>query len=127
MRLLRSTLTSSLVLKATSLILGFLLWSTVSDLFTHSVWLQVPICFYNTGSETIKAPEAMSVELTGKRSYIRRIQKETVAVHIDAHTLKPGRNHLTITRDNLLMPPEITVTTVIPHKLIVHLTPGESS
>ncbi len=127
MRTFRTTLTSPLVLKATSLILGFLLWSTVSDLFTQSIWISVPVCFYNTNQEKISAPETISIELAGKRSHIRQINKDTLALHIDARTLHPGDNHLTITRDHLFMPPSISVATVIPHKVVVRVTPGDPS
>jgi len=127
MRLLRATVTSSIFLKATSLILGFLLWSTISDLFPRRVWLAVPVCFYNTESRTIRAPETINIELTGARAHIKQINRDTFALHIDAHSLHPGDNLLTITQDLLLLPPAISVATVIPHKVIVHLTPGESS
>ena len=127
MRLLRSTLTSPLFLKATSLILGFLLWSTVSDLFPRRMWLTVPVCFYNTGLNRVSAPETINIELTGKRAHIKQINKDSLALHIDAASLRQGDNHLTITRDQLLLPPTISVTTVIPHKVIVHLTSGDSS
>ncbi len=125
MRLLRSTVTSSIFLKATSLILGFLLWSTISNLFPRSIWIEVPVCFYNTGSYKMRAPETINVELTGKRAYIKQINKDTIALHIDAQSLHSGDNLLTITQEMLLLPAAISVATVIPHKVIVHLTPGD--
>ncbi len=126
MRSVHSTVTSPIFLKATSLILGFMLWSTVSNLFTQSIWVTIPLCYYNKESKTITGPETIAIELTAKRTHIRHIQKDTLAAHIDAESLHPGANRLAITRDHLLMPQGITVTTVIPHTVVVHVQ-GELS
>ena len=122
MKLVRTILTSSLCLKISSLIIGFLLWSTVNDLFTYTKWFTIPLCFYNAESLVLSAPQAITLELSGKRSHIRQIASDSLAAHIDAHTLRPGNNLLAITRDHLLMPPSIQVTTVIPHSVIVQVT-----
>lgn len=126
MRALRTTLTSPLFLKATSLVIGFLLWSTINHLFTYSTWVTVPICFYNVEAKQIDAPESMNIELTGKRAHIRHINTEALAVHLDASLLTYGTHKLSINAKNLLLPPSISVTTVIPHHLIVTITRGSS-
>ena len=126
MKFLRSTLTSSLFLKVSSLILGFGLWSIMNDLFTQSKWFTIPVCFYNTESHHIKAPETVTLELTGKRAHLKRISSDTLAVHVDAKSLQQGDNLLRITHDLLLLPQTLAVTTVIPQSVIVHLQSGVS-
>lgn len=126
MRALRTTLTSPLFLKATSLVLGFLLWSTVNHLFTYSIWVTVPVCFYNVDAKQIDAPESVNIELTGKRAHLRHINKEALAVHIDASLFTYGTHKLTLKAEHLLLPPTIAVTTVIPHHIIVTITRGVS-
>ena len=126
MRALRTSLTSPLFLKVTSLIIGFLLWSTVNHLFTYSTWVTVPICFYNVDAKQIDAPESMNIELTGKRAHIRHINHDALAVHIDASQLTYGTHQLTVTSNQLLLPPSITATTVIPHTILITITRGES-
>ena len=126
MRALRTSLTSPIFLKVTSLILGFLLWNTINHLFTYSTWVTVPVCFYNAQKKQIDAPEYLTVELTGKRSLLRHINKESLAAHIDAKNLSVGTHKLTVTSEHLLLPPSISTTTVIPHYIIVTITRGES-
>ena len=126
MRALRTTLTSPLFLKATSLVIGFLLWSTVNHLFTYSTWVTVPICFYNVDAKHIDAPESMNIELTGKRAHIRHINTDALAVHLDASLLSYGTHKCTISEKDLLLPPTISATTVIPHHLIITITRGAS-
>lgn len=128
MKSFRTALTSPIFLKASSLILGFLLWSSVSELFTRSLWVAVPLSFYNNKEgRKISSPETINVELSGKRSHIKHIDKNTLALHIDAQSLHLGDNHLTITREQLLMPPSIAVATVIPQKVVVRVTRGDAS
>ena len=126
MRALRTSLTSPIFLKATSLIIGFLLWNTINHLFTYSTWVTVPVCFYNAEAKQIDAPESLTIELTGKRAQIRHIDQETLAAHIDAANLSLGTHKLNVTSEHLLLPPSISVTTVIPHTIIVTITRGES-
>lgn len=126
MRALRTSLTSPIFLKATSLIIGFLLWNTINHLFTYSTWVTVPVCFYNAEAKQIDAPESLTIELTGKRAQIRHINQEALAAHIDAGNLSLGTHKLTVTSEHLLLPPSISVTTVIPHTIIVTITRGDS-
>ena len=121
MKILQTTLRSRIFLKATSLVLGFFLWTIIGDLFIHRKWLTVPVCFYNTSSKNIKAPESVMVELEGKRSHLKHIQDDTLALHIDAERLFDGSHHISITQEQLLLPSTVTVTTVIPQSIIVHI------
>ncbi len=122
MKSFRTAFTSPIFLKVSSLILGFLLWSSVSELFPRTLWVAVPISFYNKDLRAISAPESVHIELSGKRSHIKRIDTHNLAVHIDAQTLHTGDNHLAITHEQLLMPPSITVATIIPQKVVVQVT-----
>ncbi len=124
MRALRTTFSSTLFLKATSLVIGFLLWSTINHLFTYSTWVTVPVCFYNSTDKLIQAPESVAVELTGKRAHLRHIDKEALAVHLDASLLSPGTHKLSLSSEQLLLPSTISITTVIPHHLIITITGG---
>ena len=122
MGLLRATLTSSIFLKVSSLIFGFLLWHTVCDLFPSSMWVKVPVYFYNTGSKVISAAENVELELSGKRIHISRLDKDQLAVHLNAQGFKVGHNYVTIGREDLLMPSSITVVSSIPQKLPIHVS-----
>ena len=121
MKVLQTTLRSTLFLKATSLVLGFLLWNTMSDLFMHRTWVTVPICFYAAGTKSLSAPQTISLELEGKPSHLKKLDKNNLAIHIDAQSLQPGANQVSITQDLLHMPTSIQLLTAIPQKIVVYV------
>ncbi len=126
MRALQTALTSPLVVKVTSLILAFMLWSTINQLFTYSTWVTVPVCFYNVESRQIDAPESIELELTGKRGHLKHIAYDRLAVHIDAAQLPYGTSKVKVSADQVLLPPSIAITTTIPHHLLITITRGDS-
>lgn len=115
----RNAFKSTLFLKAISLIIGLLFWTLMSDSFTTSRWVTIPVCFYNRASETIEAPETIKVELRGRRSHLRHLQVQTLALHIDAQTLKPGTTTVQLTPDQLSLPATITLGEIIPHNFTI--------
>jgi hypothetical protein len=127
MKAFRNAYKSTIFLKVSSLIIGFALWSSICELFPRSQWLAIPISFYNRDSRTIQAPEIVQVEVTGKRSHISRIDKNSLAAHIDAQSLRMGDNLLTITHEHLLLPAIIAVTTVIPQSIVVRVAAGSKA
>lgn len=113
--------TSTIFLKATSLIIGFLFWSLLSDSFTASTWVTVPVCFYNATNQKIACEETIKVELKGKRAHLRNIKTEALAVHIDAQQFRAGPHSIMVTSEQLLLPPTIAVGETIPHVLMINI------
>lgn len=116
---LKKSFLSSLFLKASALLLGFLLWSVLSDSFIASRWVNVPLCFYNSENCTITAPESIQVELRGKRSHLKNLDIKALAWHIDAHTLRKGPQTLTIDAHALSLVAPINVRDTIPTLLTI--------
>lgn len=119
--------TSTIFLKAASLIIGFLFWSLLSDSFTATRWITVPVCFYNTQNQKISCDETIKVELKGKRLHLKNLNANVLALHIDAQNLQSGPQSLMVTADHLLLPHTITVGETIPHTLMITLTPESIS
>lgn len=111
---LKNTVTSNIFLKISSLIIGYLGWSIISNAYHATMWITVPICFYNTSNLTIEAPETIFLELKGTRSQLRSIDKEKLSVFIDAKTLIQGPNACQITTSKLFLPPSIKIHNYIP-------------
>lgn len=81
--------------------------------------MSVPVCFYNMPENcSVKAPDAINVTLTGKRAYLRSLDTQTLAIHIDAQTLTKGMNAIDLTCQHLLLPPEINLVKYKPMHLI---------
>ncbi len=116
---LKRALTSTIFLKATSLIIGFLFWAIISDTFQTHIWVKVPLAVYNISEKKIDAPETILVELQGRRSHVRHVDTHTLAVHIDGHSLKPGPNAVDITHDLLFLPASITIGEIIPSNIVI--------
>ena len=114
-------LTNTIVLKVMALIIGFLFWSIVSDSFTASRWVTVPVCFYNTKKYKIQAPETMRLELKGRKSHLRTIDIGRLAVHIDLQTLHKGPQSIVVTPHHLLLADTIHIGLTIPHTLMFTL------
>ncbi len=116
---IKQAVTSTFFLKAISLIIGFLLWSIISDACTSHTWVTVPVCFYNKKNRLLNSPDQLLVELTAKRSFLRHLDKRALAIHIDAQTLKPGPNAVLITDDLMFLPSTITIKDIIPHNVLI--------
>lgn len=119
---IKEALQSTLFLKAMAVIIGFMFWNVISESFTASRWLTVPVCFYNKSNQKIEAPETVMIELHAKRTHLRALDPSTIAAHIDVSTLIPGPQRLAISRDILLLPSTIAVHETIPHTLFITIT-----
>jgi hypothetical protein len=92
-----------------------LLWLYISSLFKSTLWVEVPISFYNQSEETtIHAPEMVSLQLAGYYAQLRQLDNQQLAIHIDAQTLHDGKNPLIIHRENLFLPDSISVVNYSP-------------
>lgn len=122
--ILKQAITSTFFLKATSLIIGFLLWSIISNSCTTHTWITVPVCFYNKTNELFSAPATVLVELKAKRSFLRQLDRKNLAVHINAHTLQKGPNTIQLSSDLLFLPPSISIGEIIPHNILITVQEG---
>ena len=96
-------------------ILGFFLWLFISSLHKTTLWVEVPVSFYNQHDTTIiNAPETIQIQLSGYRNNIRTIDLNQLAVHIDAQELYEGKNPLKIKAHNLFLPDLISVVNYSP-------------
>lgn len=108
--LLKKILTNNVQLKLFSLILGYLCWSIVSQSHTDNIWIDAPVCFYETAdNQQIHAPETIKINLTGKRCALRAIDRKSTAVHIDTHDLKLGKHVIALSERNMLLPETVQV------------------
>lgn len=117
----KNILTSNAPLKALSLVFGYTFWHIFGTLSTKSIWVTVPLCFYSASTQhAIEAPDAIKIHLTGKRTNIYAIDRSTLAAHINADKLFPGKHSISITADSLFLPDTIKLVHYIPSNL--HIT-----
>lgn len=114
----RNNLLSNPALKVLSLIIGYGIWHVLSVNHTHTLAVEVPVCFYNeVAAHEIDAPATIDVELRGKRKIIRALNTKSLALHIDASKLHHGPNPLRVDHTTLFVPNSINV---------VHYSPANS-
>ena len=113
-------------LKIIALLLGYSFWYIFGSSHTTAVQLTVPLCFYNVPTNNnVNAPESVSIKIAGKRSDIRALDIEQIAVHIDAEQLHEGKNLLTVTQETLLLPESIKLIHYSPSNPTVELIPKQ--
>lgn len=117
---LKNSLKSNPTLKVISLILGYSVWNILSASHPHTLSIDVPICFYQESvAHVIDAPEIINLQLQGKKNVLESINKKTLALHIDASSLHPGANPLTINRATLFLPETINVVNYSPANIVI--------
>ncbi len=113
-------------LKVISLMLGYTFWYIFGNSHSSTAWITVPICFYNVAENSvIKGPETISLKITGKRSDLRSLDPEQLAIHINATQLIPGKNSLSITHNELFLPDSIKLVHYSPSNPTIELIPEE--
>jgi len=106
---------NNIVLKCMALIIGSSLWLTISSLHNTTLWVELPISFYNQHDHiVINAPETIQVQLSGNRTAIRMINVDELAIHIDVQKLNAGKNLIELHAHNLFLPELISVVNYSP-------------
>jgi hypothetical protein len=104
-------------IRISSLLIGFLLWSTISDLHKDSITVRIPLCLYGEQAKTWEIPEQVTVTLYAKKSVLRAIDLTTLAAHINADTLTNKQTRIALTNKDLLLPNNVVVTNYSPLNL----------
>lgn len=107
---MQKTVLNNLTLKIIALIIAYGFWSLLNQSRVVQIEKQVPLCFYNgTTTDSISAPETISVTLSGKASDIRMLDLNNLACHINIADLHAGDNPLVVTSHTLFLPESINL------------------
>lgn len=118
----KKTMWRNTSLKISALLFGYTFWYVFGQSHTSSAWITVPLCFYNVPKQTvIKGPETISLKIIGKRSELRLLDIDQLAIHINAEELTQGKNLLTITEKSILLPEPIKLVHYSPSNPTVEL------
>lgn len=119
---IRNLLISNAPLKVISLILGYTTWYLLGNILTETRWYTIPLSFDNLNTELlITAPKTIQVLLSGKRNFIKNIDTDSLAAHINSAALKTGTQKITISRKQLFVPDSIKLVHYTPANILVHL------
>jgi len=117
---IKRVLLNNVQLKILSFILAYGSWSMINQSHADDVWIDAPICFYETAQGLkIAAPDHVKVNLSGKRVDLRSLDTQCTAIHIDSRTLKEGDNKIALSEKQVMLPETIKVTGWTPSHLDV--------
>ncbi len=109
-------------LKLISLLLGYTFWYIFGNSHTTTAWITIPLSFYNIPTQnSIRAPETLSVKIAGKRTDLRSLDTNELAIHVNASHLREGKNALTITPETIFLPESIKLVHYSPSNPTVEL------
>lgn len=118
--LLKNCIMNNLTIKVVSIIVGYCLWSFLSDSYIVNQWKTIPICFYNISDNNHiqLSQDSMKIKLSGKRSDLALCNN--LAFHIDAHSLSKGQQFLTPNETSLFLPNNVKLLYSHPLKVSVN-------
>lgn len=110
-------------LKIVSFIIGYTFWYIFGHTHTITTRVRVPVSFYGAPhAMVINSPESITLELSGKRSTLRALDKHTLALHIDAQKLHHGPNTISISSRNLFLPDNIKLLNYSPSNMVIQVS-----
>jgi hypothetical protein len=97
------------LIKIISLVLGFSIWYLYKQTSYEHINLDIPVYFYNNEDphRTIRAPETVHVTLAGTRKNLGQLDKEHLAIHLDASRFFKPMCYTTLDSQNFFLPTTI--------------------
>ncbi|MGE0010010.1 MAG: hypothetical protein AB7F19_05730 [Candidatus Babeliales bacterium] len=120
---LKQLILTNLPIKLLSLTSGYLVWALISGSHVMSITHDVPVCMYNAEShQTINAPQTITITLQAPRSKIYSLDRDELAIHIDASRLHKGENQLLVDRSTLFLPDGVNLVHYTPSNAVINVT-----
>jgi len=121
-----STINSTQTCRIGALFVGITFWALANTFHDATITVEIPICFYNTDTTTVSAPEKIRITLSGKRTHLKALNFTQLAAHIDASTLKKSGPTI-LSEKHLLLPRSIKLVNYYPTNLILSVQHKESA
>jgi YbbR domain-containing protein len=115
---LQKTLLNKHSLRMSSLLIGFLLWSILSNVHSDSITVTVPLCLYGEQMKYFagELPETVTVTLKGSKRTLRAIDFSTLAAHVN-HAEISQHKGINLTNKHFLLPSLVSVACYSPLNL----------
>lgn len=113
---------NSIAFKLLAFCIGYGLWYIFSSTQIITLSLSIPLCFDTANeSRTIKAPESITVTISGKRKALFAMDFEALAAHINADQLTAQEHTIRIRRQDLFLPEHINLIHYEPSPLVISI------
>ena len=117
---LKTVLLANTPLAIMSLFLGYSFWYMASYDHAITLHIDVPLYFSNASEmHTIHAPEKITVALKGKRADLYALDQPSLAAHINASELLPGKHGILLTDQHLFLSKSVSLAHYKPTNLTI--------
>lgn len=114
-------------IKINACLIGYGLWILFSQHQIITTRVQAPVCFYQTSDDTtIIAPDTIDLIITASKKTLQRFDAYNSAIHLDASNFRSGNNHILLQKENLFLPDEINLVSLIPSSIQIQLQKTDS-
>ncbi|MBF0538956.1 MAG: hypothetical protein HQL03_11980 [Nitrospirae bacterium] len=111
-------------LKAITLVLALLLWFFVTLKGQSDIVLELPVEYKHIpkGFEIEKSSSNfVNISVKGQERLIKNIDPKDVSIYVDLAKAKEGETIINLGKENVKVPPSITVNKITPAHIVVHL------
>src|SRR4030042_1527845 len=111
-------------LKITAVLLSIILWMFATSRGQSEISIDVPIQFKNipSGFElTNHDIKTISMNIRGQERLIKNVRPANISVYVDLSNAKKGESVYYIDRDDIKLPPAITITNISPPSIKVSI------
>lgn len=113
-------------IKINACLIGYGIWVLFSQHQIITTRIQAPVCFYKMSeNSTITAPDTIDLIVTGSKKSLQRFDAYNSAVHLDASNFQNGNNYILLQKENLFLPDEINLVSLIPSSIQIQLQKTE--
>jgi len=118
--IIKKAVSSNITLKAMAVLMGYVLWSTMSQSQPKELWITIPVSVHSLPDNvTMHSPDTIAVHIAGRKSDLCTLDRQTLALHVDGHHLHAGNNLIPITNTTLFLPDTIKLLHYKPHHVVV--------
>lgn len=114
---MKKLLFENIGMKISAIILAVILWFFVTSRGQSEISMEIPLGLKNIprGLEGIKqSVKSISVNIKGQERLLRNLKSSNVRVYIDLNKARKGRGTYYINKDDVILPPTMTVTGINP-------------
>lgn len=113
-------------IKINACLIGYGLWILLSQHQLITTRIKAPLCFYKVSENSrLIAPDSIEIIVTASKKALQRFDAYNSAIHLDASTFETGNNYIFLQKENLFLPDEINLVSLIPSSIQIQLQKNE--
>lgn len=109
------------VTKVCSIILAYSIWFCIAQHQIISQNYKSSIYFYDTTQHEIQSTDLVEITLQGSRKDLYNFKEHHATIHLDGSKLKPGKQEVLLTRENLFLPDSLKLIDLVPSHISIQV------